>query len=176
MRLQLVGLFQASLLDREFLSLWTFSLLLFHERPDHLSFLTVRRIAHERLRRERTFIKTTVDISLDSQNLHHHHRNRGWRDVYRWKLFFFLISRGSFLSFILCCIEERKRWHLSFWWSSSNWLGATEEGWKDTPNQWENHLKETSPDKPALFPFISCFLHPQTKRIRWRKKRRKRAA
>ena len=100
------------------------------------------------------FIKTTVDISLDSQNLHHHHRNRGWRDVYRWKLFFFLISRGSFLSFILCCIEERKRWHLSFWWSSSNWLGATEEGWKDTPNQWENHLKETSPDKPALFPFI----------------------
>jgi hypothetical protein len=29
------------------------------------------------------FIKTTVDISLDSQNLHHHDRNRGVRDVYR---------------------------------------------------------------------------------------------
>ena len=28
------------------------------------------------------FIKTTVDISLDSQNLHHHVRNRGVRDVY----------------------------------------------------------------------------------------------
>ena len=32
------------------------------------------------------FIKTTVDISLDSQNLHHHDRNRGRRDVYRWTI------------------------------------------------------------------------------------------